>query len=174
VDIRQKINENPAATTAVTALIVVLAILFIFWQACSGPSTGAVSTKAYYTTDNGKTYFPDESSNIPPYLKDGKEAVRAVVMTCDGGKTKFVGYLERYAPQDKMVLEQMAKASQAKSGPPPFMGYPGQPMVKRPGEPDNAWVPLSPATSTYYQTIVQPKCPGGQSQENLTKVFPGD
>ena len=43
-----------------------------------------------------------------------------------------------------------------------------------PGDPDNAWVPLAPQTTQYYQTIVQPKCPGGQSQEKLTKVFPDE
>ena len=174
--IRQKINENPGATTAVTAGIVVLAILFIIWQACGDSTSGVVSTKSFYTTDDGKTYFPDDSTNVPPYQKNGKLAVRAQVFTCDGGKTKFVGYLEMYAPQDKAMLEQMAQATKNKgAGPPPaYLGYAGQAMVKRPGDPPNAWVPLSPATTTVYQQIVQPKCPGGKPQENLTKVFPDE
>ena len=172
--IRQKINENPAATTAVTAVIVVLAILFIFWQACSGEGPGSVNnSKAFFTTDDGKTWFVDNSSNIPPYTKDGKEAVRARVFSCDGGKTKFVGYLQRYTPQDKAMLENMAKGTQSKTpGPPAYVGYGGQAMVKRPGDPPTAWVAMAPATMQYYQMIVQPKCPGGKPQENLSEVFP--
>jgi hypothetical protein len=173
VGIRQKINENPAATTAVTAGIVVLAVLFIMWQACSGGpgSGGMITTKAFYSVDDGKTWFIDDSSNIPPYkTKDGKDAVRAQIFTCDDGKTKFCGYLEAYAPQDKMVLENMAK-NQGKAGGPPaaYMGYTGQPLVKKPGVP--AWIPLSPATTPAYQQIVQVRCPDG-STNNLSRVFP--
>jgi hypothetical protein len=177
VGIRETINQNPKPTAAVTAAIVVLAILFIFWQACGGTGGGAaMGNKAFYTTDDGKTYFPDDSSNIPPYLaKNGKMAVRARVFSCDDGKTKFVGYLEMYAPQDKMMMEQMAKAAQTKGGAPPpaYIGFSGQAMVKRPGDPPNAWVPLAPQTTTMYQAIVQSvKCPGGGSNENLSSVYP--
>ena len=174
--IREKINQNPKQTTAITAGIVLLAILFIFWQACSGgPGSGGVlSTKAFFTTDDGKTFFEDSSTNIPPFMKDGKLAVRAQVFTCDGGKTKFVGYLEMYAPQDKAMLEQMAKSQGTKGGGPGFVGYAGQAMVKRPGDPPTAWIPLAPQTTIMYQNVVQVKCPGGGSSDNLSRVFPED
>jgi hypothetical protein len=172
VGIREKINQNPKQTTAITAGIVVVAILFILWQACGGgPGSGGATDKAFYTTDDGKTYFVDSSSNIPPYQKDGKMAVRAQVFTCDDGKTKFVGYVEMYAPQDKAVLEQIAKGG-GKGGTPVYAGYAGQAMVKRPGDPPTAWVPLAPQTTAMYQMVVQPKCPAGGSQENLSRVFP--
>ena len=82
--IREKINQNPKQTTAITAAIVVVALAFILWQACSGGpgSGGVITTKAFYTTDDGKTFFVDSSSNIPPYQKDGKTAFRAQV--CGG------------------------------------------------------------------------------------------
>jgi hypothetical protein len=173
VGIREQINQNPKRTTAITAAIVVVAVLIIMWQACSGPGVGGVNTnKAFYTTDDGKTYFVDDSANIPPYqAKNGKLAVRAQVFTCDDGKTKFVGYLEMYAPQDKAMLEQMAKGGKA-GAPPGYASYTTQPMVKRPGDPPQMWLPLAPQTTLAYQAIVQPKCPGGGSQENLSRVFP--
>ena len=170
--IREKINQNPKQTTAITAAIVVIAVLIIMWQACSGPGAGGVNTnKAFFSTDDGKTFFVDDSFNIPPYQKDGKPAVRAQVFTCDDGKTKFVGYLEMYAPQDKAMLEQMAKGG-GKGGAPGYASYTTQPMVKRPGDPPQMWIPLAPQTTMAYQAVVQPKCPGGGSQENLSRVFP--
>jgi hypothetical protein len=173
VGIREKINQNPRQTTIVTAAIVLVAILFILWQACSGGpgSSGYVSSKAFFSTDDGKTFFVDSSSNIPPFMKDGKMAVRAQVFTCDDGKTKFVGYLEMYTPQEKAMLEQMAKGGN-KGGTPMYAGYGGQAMVKQPGAPPQMWIPLAPQTTVAYQTVVQPKCPGGGSQENLSRVFP--
>ena len=173
--IREKINQNPKQTTAITAAIVVVALAFILWQACSGGpgSGGVITTKAFYTTDDGKTFFVDSSSNIPPYQKDGKTAFRAQVYTCDDGKHKFVGYLEAYSLQDKAMLEQMAKAAQNKTAPPAgYPGYSSQPMVKRPGDPPTNWIPLAPQTTQMYQAVVQVKCPGGGSSENLSRVFP--
>jgi hypothetical protein len=67
------------------------------------------------------------------------------------------------------MLEQIAKNPGGK-GSTGFVGYAGQPMVKRPGEAQ--WIPLAPQTTAYYQSVVQPKCPGGGSNENLSRVFP--
>ena len=171
--IRETINQHPKETTAATAGIVVLAILFIFWQACGGPSGGSINTtKAFYTTDDGKTFYVDSSSNIPPYMKDGKMAVRAQVFTCDEGKTKFVGYLESYAPQDKAMLEQIAKNPAGKTGPTGYVGYAGQAMVKPPLNANAPWIPLAPQTTVMYQAIVQVRCPGGGSSDTLSRVFP--
>ena len=169
--IRQTINEKPALTTAFTGGVILLAIVFIAWQACSGGGEGGVlSDKAFFTTDDGKTFFVDKATNIPPYQKDGKLAVRAQVFTCDDGKTKFVGYLEMYTPQDKAMMEMVAKGqTPAQGAPMPYMA--GQPLVKKPGAPMNAWVPIGPATSTMYQQVVAVKCPDG-STEKLSRVFP--
>src|SRR5215210_5554852 len=90
VGIRETINKNPTQTAAITAGIIVLALILIIWQACSGGGSGTIG-KSYYTIDDGKTYFVDASNKIPPFMHEGKEAVRAHVFTCDNGKTKFVG-----------------------------------------------------------------------------------
>lgn len=173
--IREKINQNPKQTAVVTSAIVALSLLFIIWQACGDSIGGGVSTnKAFYTTDDGKTWFVDDSSNIPPYKKDGKDAVRAQIFTCDDGKTKFCGYLEAYAPQDKMMLEQMAKAqaSGGKGAPAQYVGYTGQAMVKKPGAPPTQWVPLTPQSTAMYQQVTNVQCPAGGNPQNLARVFP--
>ena len=169
--LRQKINENPGATTAVTAAIVVVAVGIIVWQGCGGGGGGdtiAVATKSFYTIDDGKTLFVDDINKVPPFTKDGKVAVRANVFSCDDGKTRFVGYLEMYTPQEKAMLE---KAAQKQGGAPAYIPYTGQPMVKKPG--DKGWVQLNPQNTQMYAQVVQVKCPDG-STDNLIRVFPDE
>lgn len=172
--IRQKINENPGATTAVTAAIVVVAIGIIIWQGCGaggGSDVIAVATKSFYTIDDGKTLFVDDVNKIPPFTKDGKMAVRANVFSCDDGKTRFVGYLEMYSPQEKQMLEKAAQQQGQGGAGAAYIPYTGQPMVKKPG--DKAWVPLNPQTTQQYAQVVQVKCPDG-STDNLIRVFPDE
>ena len=66
------------------------------------------STRTRTTVDDGATYFPDDANKIPPFTKDGKEAVRARVFSCDGGKTKYVAYLERITPKAKAAIDATA------------------------------------------------------------------
>ena len=170
--LRERINKNPAVAAAVSAGIILIALLFIFWQCSGGSEASLLNDKAFFTTDDGKSFFVDAATNVPPYQKDGKPAVRAQVFTCDDGDTKFVGYLEMYAPQDKAMLEAMAKGAQNKGpSPMPYVGFAGQPMVKKPGAPQNAWVMLGPQTSAAYQQVVTVKCPDGTT-ETLSRVFP--
>lgn len=160
--IRETINKNPKQTTAITAGIIALAFIVIIWQACGG-SGGGVG-QSYYSIDDGKTFFVDASNKIPPFKKDGKDAVRAHVFTCDGGKTKFVGYLEAYSLQDKKMMED---AMSGKAPPAAYAGYTGQAMVKKPGQPQ--WIPLMPGTTQVYAATVQVACPDGGTPE---RVYP--
>jgi hypothetical protein len=83
--------------------------------------------KAFFTTDDGKSFFVDRFDRVPPFRKDGKTAVRAQVFSCDDGRTKFVGYLEMYAPLDKAALEDVLAKGR---GVVPHQG--GIPMVSGP------------------------------------------
>lgn len=163
MSLRETINKNPKQTTAITAGIIAVAFLLIIWQACSGGGGGV--GQSYYTIDDGKTYFVDASNKIPPFMKDGKEAVRAHVFVCPGGQP-FVGYLEKYSPQDKKMMED---AIAGKAPPAAYAGYTGQAMVKKPNMPPTAWVPLMPGTTQIYSQIVQVTCPDGATPE---RVYP--
>lgn len=170
VGIRETINKNPGPTTAATAGIIGVALLFIMWQCgvFGGAGSGGGSSKAFFTIDDGKTFFIDDASKIPPFKKDNKDAFRAHVFTCDGGKTKFVGYMEAYAPQDKKLMEDTIAG---KAPPQPYPGYTGQAMVKAPGV--GAFIPLMPGTTEQYAKIVQVTC-----KENPSaipeRVYPED
>lgn len=114
-----------------------------------------------YSVDDGKTFFVGEP-RATPFEHEGKEAVRAMICSCDGGKTTFVGYLMRYKPEARAKVEAMIKSRTT--------GLISGAEVKRPG--DKEWVSDSgpvgqrpdakaAAGTRSYQSIVDVKCPDG-------------
>lgn len=164
MSLRDKINKNPTQTAAITAVAIFLALLVILWQwGCFGGGGGV--GKSYYTVDDGKTFFVDDSNKIPPFKHEGRDAVRAHVFRCGSGDP-FVGYLEMYTPQDKKMMED---AMAGKAPPQAYSGYSGQAMVKRPGTGPQGWVALMPGTTQFYAQVVQVTCPDGGVPE---RVYP--
>jgi hypothetical protein len=163
VTLRERINKYPTQSAAVAAGGIVLALLFIMWQACGG--SGGGPGKSYYSVDDGATFFVDDSNKIPPFKHEGKDAVRAHVFRCGSGEP-FVGYLEMYDPQTKKMMED---AIAGKAPPMAYGGYTGQAMVKKPKTGPMGWVPLSPATTEFYAKTVQVTCPDGKTPE---RVYP--
>ena len=70
----------------------------------TGPATRSI-TRVYYTTDDGQSWFVDDAKRVPPFSKDGKEAVKACVFRTGLGRPPFVGFLVRYTPEGKKRLE---------------------------------------------------------------------
>jgi hypothetical protein len=66
---------------------------------------------AFYTDDDGKSYFTDTIYKFPPFDHDGKTAVMAYVYSSDHGN--FVGILQRYTPDAKKKLEDAYAKVQA-------------------------------------------------------------
>lgn len=172
--IREKINQNQGITTGVTVGVIVLALIFIIWQLVGGNSRGTIPTQAFFTIDDGKTWFADDINKLPPFDHEGKQAVRAIIFKCKGGKP-FVGHLERYTPEAKAQIEKMRESMKnmskdGKGG--PMMPPPGPMMgditfsgmeVKAAGAPDNTWVKMADFQKA--QEITKIKCPDGDSSE---------
>ncbi len=161
--LRETLNENPGLTTAATAVIILAAIVFMVLSMFRGDpevaGPGGPVTKEFYSDDDGKTYFEDDREKIPPFDRNGKPAYRARVFTCDGGKTNFVGWLERYTPQAKKMLEDQAKNA---GGGPVLMEDQSGLQIKKPGTGDKGWVGgQDPAT----MQIRDVKCPNGSPAE---------
>ena len=156
--LRERMNENPSLTTGVTVAIIVVAIALILYQAFSGGGGGDLGTpnKAWYSTDDGASYFSDDINLVPPYKKDGKEAVRVYVYQCKGGKP-FVAWLERYTPEAKKRVEQML----AKAAPPMAEESGAGIEVKKPGA-GNPWVKLLDEKAA---SVRNPTCPDGAHPE---------
>lgn len=155
--LRETLNENPGITTAGTALIILAALVFVgisFMR--GGGAGGAPSNQTWFSDDDGKTWFADDRTKIAPFDHNGKQAVRAYVYTCDGGKTKFVGWLERYTPAAKKQLEDVRAQSggvmplevEARTGV----------QVKKPGTGEKGWVSQSDPRAV---EILEVKCPDG-------------
>ena len=185
--IRQTINENPAITGAVAGGITLLAIIFIFWQfVCSGPGGGPINAgKQYFTTDEGKTWFADDATNIPEYVVEkpgdpnhGKKALRARVFRCGETGKLFVNHLEKYSEADKKEMQEKAKEIEAKGGNPmgiEAMGFYPRIQVKRPGQ--KRWVSMMSGKAgatdiEAYNKVVRPTCPQGETGTPIP-VLPG-
>jgi hypothetical protein len=158
VGIRETLNEKPAVVTGATIAIVVIVLVFLFWQ--SRPQGApAPATKAYFTVDDGETTFEDDLAKAPSFDRGGTLAVQAHMFSCDNGKTRFVGYLEKLP--DKMP--RTPAGEQRGHDPKLFAG-----LIKVPKNKNSRWVPkLGPEAGTVMTSI---KCPDGGSAP--AEVFP--
>ena len=78
--VRRVLNENPVIAVAAIVVIAALAV----WMSIRTISPAGPGTKAFYTDDDGKTWFADEANKVTPYTRDGKEVVSAVVYESQG------------------------------------------------------------------------------------------
>jgi hypothetical protein len=88
--------------------VLVVAIGAALWYSLG--SMGKAENLAWFTTDDGKTYFADEFTQVAPFTSGGKEHLQVVVLSCDGGKTKKVGWLVRYPGEAKSRADNILKA----------------------------------------------------------------
>jgi hypothetical protein len=146
-------------------VLILLVLVIVAMQMRGGGSTAAetvASGKFFYSTDDGKTWFVDESTRIPPFMKDGKEAVRAhVYRTKDG--TEFVGFLERYSPAGKKMLDTAAaRASDPLMVTDNSLAAAEATEWKKPGS--TAWVSANDPRVGTVTTVVSPKGAGDTVQ----------
>ena len=163
--IRQTMNENPGVSIGITAGVILLVIIIIVYELMPRrASTTANLNQTFFSTDDGQTWFADDASKLPPFMKDGKPAYKAVVFRCGNGKP-FVAHLERFTEEGKKRAEEARqKTGRAYAG----MGVMSMLEVKKPGQP--TWVRLSNDTSRQWSEIMKVTCPDGGSPE---PVLPG-
>ena len=135
--IRETLNKRPRVAAAMTAGLLGVAAAVFIWANKGVPER---VTRAYYSDDDGKTFFDDGVDKIYPFDHDGKQAFRAYVYQC--GKDKpFVHYLGRYTDKAKARMAELMN----KTNDPEAAGELARLRntaieVKRPGE--QQWVPL--------------------------------
>mgnify|MGYP005842475295 CR=1 FL=1 len=107
--IRETLNKNQALTTGVTIAVIVVALVIIIMQLTGGGASygPAYTTWFFSTNEDGSDWFQDDIKKVPPFDHNGKPAYKVYLYTCDGGKTKFVGYLERFTQAGKKKVEAM-------------------------------------------------------------------
>src|SRR5688572_29694078 len=80
MSVREWMGNNQKATSVGAGALTVLAIGLIIYQLLPERQ----STKAWYTTNDGKTWFKDSNRKVPPFDYGGKQAVLAKVYECNG------------------------------------------------------------------------------------------
>jgi hypothetical protein len=176
--IRKAINDHPAFSASLGAgLCVLMAVLLLSESGRPGRSSALAlyAGKAFYSDDDGESWFIEDLSKVPPFTHDGKPAYRAMLFRCGTGKP-FLGYLGKYpdAELKEVAALRAAQAQRDPSRPPNFMPAPGMPMdVKKPG--DTQWFPASAGTDAQrtaeYRRMLAPVCPDGSP---ASAVSPAD
>jgi len=155
VGIRETLTKHQPLVMALAGVAIIGAITSIVWQSRSTAAAG----QAFFTTDDGQTYFTDSKLKAAPFMKDGKQAVRAHVFMCNG--KRVVGYVSRYTDEAIQTLEEV-KIARKEKRPPKNIGAlmslsSAGTEVKKPGA-GNPWVKGTDAMKV--AEIRAFKCPG--------------
>ncbi len=102
--IREKLNRHPAVAVVSAVLIsgVAVAAMLISNRDLSQVRVSS----AYYSVDDGKTFFADDVDRIYPFDHQGKQAFRVYVYQCDG-RSPEVSYLARYEESTRVKMEKL-------------------------------------------------------------------
>jgi hypothetical protein len=142
--VRKKLTENKKFGTGVAAALLIIALGVITFQLhWARGSAGAASRNAFYTDDNGQTFFKDDANKIIPFDHHGKQAYRADVFEGPDGR-QFVGLIYRHTSTGRFEMQDYINRKVAardddgtiRQG----IEYRGT-EIKRAGAADKAWTP---------------------------------
>jgi len=156
--LRENLNRHPAIIAGFAVIALVAAGWFTY-RSLPRTNYGSMPTRAFYSADDGKTWFVDDVNKAPPFTtEDGREAVGADVISCRGGKEPFVNYLWRYTPDAKKRLDEaLASGDEVAIGAAQDAAKLAK-EVKRPGQ--TQWVRLTDFARS--NAITELNCPSGQ------------
>jgi hypothetical protein len=153
MDIRNALSKYSAISIVAAGAVICIAGWTILRQAQGvGASSGI---KAYFSADDGQTWFTDDVTRPFPFDHDGAPAYRAMVFRC--GDTTFCGYLQALPEKTRDALEALPPNWEARYA--AMQSDSDQIMVKKPGE--KSWVHQG---NTRYEQIIKPTCPDGSGQ----------
>lgn len=143
MEIRDSLNTNKRVGYGVGACILIIAIGLIAFQ-LSGRSPASVDdASAFYTDDNGKTFFKDDLLKVSPFDRNGKQAYLCEVYQCSDGK-QFVGLMYRHNSIGRKAIEGMRQPDASLLSGLEVQGT----EVKRAGAADSAWKPNTDPETT--------------------------
>jgi len=167
--IREAIRRRPWVGIAFAGAAALTAVAAA-WSSVRSPRplVPRIPSEVYFSDDDGKTYFADDSWHVPPYDHAGKEALQAAVFRCPGGRP-FVGYLIRYSRAGKAALEAMPDSARIVLSPNVMALRQSTQSVKRPGE--KKWYAIDDDRASALGSILAPSCPDGSS-DHPEQVLP--
>lgn len=158
--LRETLKEKPWIGGALSGAFVVVALAIIvttYW-----PEKKAKLDQAFYSDDDGQTWFSDSAYLAAPFPHNGKQAVVAQIYSYAEGSKKFCAYLTQFTPEAKEKLEAALADAQKKGQPAgsvplyhdrSFMQK--SMLVKKPGA-DNPWVPYDDPKAVEVMSIKSP------------------
>jgi hypothetical protein len=166
MEVRATLKEHPAIAKAAMLAIILTAGVTIYFETRPPGEAMAPPKLAYFTIDDGATYFSDSIRLAPPFTKDGKVVLKAFVFKGSSGKP-WVQYLGRYTPSAKTNIEKLAQ--QKDVDPQQLANALGEGLeVKAPLTGDKGWVG---ATSSQGGPICEIHRPPGVS-DPLEPAYP--
>lgn len=164
--IRENIDKYPRTVTAIAVIAVALAVTVVVYSL--SPPGAEPLAKAYYTDDDGKTWFVDTVDHVSPFDHDGKTAVKINLYVCEGSKQIIGSFLERYKPDAKKKLE--AEFAAAKTANKPLMSIPMTPDISISGTEvktplGGQWVSRTDFVASAKVTKVE--CPDGGAVDSM-------
>jgi hypothetical protein len=95
VNIREKINQHPRLATTIFGVLILSSLALAIQQNRASNVNPRFASRAYFSDDDGATYFVDSFLKPYPFDHNGNPAYRACVYRVGHG-TPYVAYLERY------------------------------------------------------------------------------
>jgi hypothetical protein len=155
----EAMQHKKKAFTAGAISLMLLAAVSMAYQLW--PQKHYSQNSAYFSDDDGKTWFLDSADRVPPFDHNGKPAFRAAIYSYDGGSKQFCGYLMRYNPDVQKKIEA-AIAHGANQTPPVSpqsimnsQEFTGLSEVKKPMSADD-WYPLGSPKSLAALRLTSP------------------
>jgi hypothetical protein len=140
-----------------TAMIVVplalLCLIITLWRLSAGANPSQAVAQAYYSDDDGATWFTGPGNRIMPFDHQGKPAVGAAVFVDATGK-RVVGYLIRHSAAAREAFKRAKAAGRG------IESVSVQPMLeaRRPQSPSAAWIPDN---DPEFMVVTHPTNPDG-------------
>ena len=153
--IREWLEKKSGIVTGLACALVLVALV-LSWQTLKAGNATNSSGRAFYSTDDGKTWFADSAANVAPFETADGVAVRAIVFSCGG--EEFVNHLEEFRPEERQEIVKIRSEAEANGFDPVTVDIPqgiytrGR-EVKRPG--DKEWISAGPESAD----LVTPHCP---------------
>ncbi len=156
------------ATGCVGALLAIA--IFSMWRLLPRHPRNLVGPgRAFFTTDDGKTWFTGQATDIPPLACGGKTAYWVEVYRCSR-RSSFAVNLETFDPADKAKVDQAIASGRDWNDVAHLMSGLHM-LVKKPG--DENWIAEIPENESRFRQIIRPVCPDG-SADGLEKVDPNE
>jgi hypothetical protein len=100
-------------------ILVGLIVVYWEWAGSSRNSDSGGPSKAYFSDDDGVTYFTGPVDQLVPYTKNGRTVNRAHVFKCNG--KLVVGYLSHYTQAHIDAVQHLEDLKKNPKGSPPSM-----------------------------------------------------